>query len=226
MKSGKMTSAELQAATNEAASSGDSMKFMELITQSGFLPGLVNRLANKWPLLPSNLVDQVVQEASFQTFENIRVESSSIDSPFAYTFRIADRLAYGLMQDRFVGEVDLEAQADTRVSSEEAARLLLEREHEIAQAVVHAKQLLPHVGSGKVREVAQMIIESVEMEMDELPASLIAERLNIKPAAARSLQSRALKRLRKAACDQGITKLEFAIENDTDEQDFEGGQID
>ena len=77
-----------------------------------------------------------------------------------------------------------------------------------------ARELLPKVGEGQVRDVMELLIDAVEDGLPDLPPSDIAKALGIKENAARALLSRGTKRLRRLAEERGVE-----IPTDLDETD-------
>ncbi len=79
-----------------------------------------------------------------------------------------------------------------------------------------ARELLPRIGYGQVVDVMEILIDAVENELPDLPAADIAEQLDISAAAARTLVSRGLKRLRRLADQEGVAALVELSDTDTD----------
>lgn len=106
---------------------------------------------------------------------------------------------------RPIADEHLEAEAEPQLSlAEHAAREVLAN-HRRDEAVHLARRLLPVVGHGQIRDVMDLMLEAVEAGEPDLPAELVAETLGLSsPGAARSLMSRGLDRLRKAAQAEGI----------------------
>jgi DNA-directed RNA polymerase specialized sigma24 family protein len=72
------------------------------------------------------------------------------------------------------------------------------------EAISVARRLLPKIGEGQIRDVMGLVIDAVEQQVPDLPASQIADALGIGEDSVRTLLSRGFKRLRRAAADEGV----------------------
>ena len=75
------------------------------------------------------------------------------------------------------------------------------RRHE---ALRLAREMLPRIGTGQIVDVMELLIDAAEHGVPDLPAVSIAETLAISEAAARTLMSRGLARLRREAEKAGV----------------------
>ncbi len=67
-----------------------------------------------------------------------------------------------------------------------------------------ARELLPQIGEGQLRDVMELVIGAAEDRLPDLPSSDIADALGISKNVARALVSRGMTRLRRLAEQRGV----------------------
>ena len=208
----------------EAANRGDVLAMLETLTASGYLDGLTRRLQKKWSgSLPWSVVDDCIAQSVDAACAAVS-HGRSIRSLGAWLWKSADRIA----NDRWRLDHGRRARFGDDTVPADPAGVEIDRERERRQelqearhnrAVRIARELLPQVGDGQVRDVMELVIDAAEDRLPDLPASMIADALGISDSAARALASRGLKRLRRLAAQQGIEAPTELPETDTDAEE-------
>lgn len=208
--SAKTTHAQvLLAKAAEAASSRDLQGMLEALFASGFLDGLTRRLQKQWDgRLHQPDVDESIAEAVDAAYEAAANGKGPRDlGPWLWKAaqnKAADRWKNETRNrdTSFDGYEALEADPPQEDDERRAADELAEFRRREAFRI--AREILPRIGTGQVVEVTALVIEAAEQGVPDLPASAIADAIGISEAAARTLVSRGLARLRREAEKIGI----------------------
>ena len=171
---------------------------------------LSNALLRNWrgTEFAADFVDDCICQSLLET-ANALLAGRQIKNLRAYVLKAADRKLYNavlhqrtmrdeqqLVATRLHAPLVDQSEAEARSRSEEFA---------VAKALMVARELLPHVGTGRVIEVLEVFLEAVEQGIPDLPASSVADTLGLSPSEVRSLLHRGLTRMRRAAAERGIT---------------------
>ena len=186
---------------------GDVKGMLEALTSSSFLDGLVRQLADQYDPLPRHEVETCVAEAVDQFFSAVR-SGRRVTNPGGWLWKVAWNMARDTWLREYSGRESLDedcapAADDENLYDRATAEDRLDRLRK--EALQHARALAPQIGQGQVVEVLQLLLDAVAQGLPDLPAKDVAETLGIEEAAARSLMSRALQRLERAARTAGIT---------------------
>ena len=201
--------ARLLERAQQAVNQGDPVEMLDALSASRYLDGLTRRLQSKWGRsLPSSEVDDCVAHAVDEACAAV-FEGRSIPNLGAWLWKAATNTANDKWRWYYAHRDDFD-DATMKVG-EEAGETVREREErekldEVRrkEAIRIARELLPRIGGGQVLDVMELVIDTAENELPDLPASSIAEALGISGNAARTLVSRGLKRLRRLAEDEGV----------------------
>lgn len=208
----------LQAAQN-AANSGNVVEMLDALSASHYLDGLTRRLKYKWKdSLPEFEIEDSIVQAVDAAWATGR-EGRTIRSIGAWLWKSADNISEKKRRTHYAGRVGFDHGSVSGVSdTDETEREREEREkledNRRMLGIRIARELLPKVGEGQVRDVMELLIDAVEDGLPDLPPSDIANALGIKKNAARALLSRGTKRLRRLAEERGVE-----IPTDLDETD-------
>ena len=205
----------------EAARARDAAGMVAALQASGYLAGLVRRLQKQWPRLPREDVNDCVAESVSGAFEAVG-QGQRILQLGGWLWKAA----YNKATDRWEhirlqrpADNDLADSAEAPMDPGERIRAEEEAAQRRAEAIQLARRLLPKVGHGQVLAVTELLIEAVEAGEPDLPAEVVADTLGMTAAAARSLMSRGLERLHRAARDEGI-EFELKSSDDADDEDY------
>ena len=195
---------------------------VEALVRNGYLDGLMRRLERQW----SNNLPRVELEDVIGTAVDAAYGAVGRGRPIrhlgAWIWKAAANEATDRWRGLYAHRVDLGGdvpdQAGTGASDDE--RLDSDRKSESlkAEALRLTKRLLPRIGQGQIVDVMGMLIEAVETGEADLPPKTIAESLGISEAAARTLVSRGLDRLRREATREGVSFPDHLLE---DSQDYD-----
>jgi DNA-directed RNA polymerase specialized sigma24 family protein len=206
----------------EAARARDAAGMVAALQASGYLAGLVRRLQKQWPRLPREDIDDCVAESVSGAYEAVG-RGQRILQLGGWLWKVA----YNKATDRWErirlqrpADDDLAHPGESPMDPGERIRAEEEGAQRRSEVIQLARRLLPKVGHGQVLAVTELLIEAVEAGEPDLPAEVVADTLGITAAAARSLMSRGLERLHRAARDDGI-EFEFSSSDDADDNDAE-----
>ena len=213
--------AELLERARQAVNRGDIVETLRALTASRYLDGLTRRLQKKWGRsLPWTEVDGCIAQAVDAVCAAV-FHGRIIRNLGAWLWKSADKIA----DDKWRFDYDRRAAFDDDTvpdtpDTEETDREREER-HEIEEsqrreAIRLARELLPQIGGGQILDVMELVIDAAEDRLPDLPASSIAEALDISKNAARTLVSRGMKRLRRLAEQKGVEIPTSLPETDTD----------
>ena len=210
----------------EAVNRGDVLGMLEALTASGYLDGLTRRLQKKWSgSLPWSVVDDCIAQ-SVDAACAAASQGRSIRSLGAWLWKSADKIAHDRWKFDHARRVRF--RDDTLAADSDGIETDREREgrQELEEvrhnkAIRMARDLLPRIGDGQVRDVMELVIDAAEDRLPDLPASSIADALGISDNAARALVSRGLKRLSRLAAKEGVEVPTALPETDTDEDEDE-----
>ena len=196
--------AELLARAEQAVNQGQVVAMLEALTASRYLDGLTRRLQKKWGRrLPSTEVDDCIAQAVDAACAAVS-RGGAIRSLGAWLWKSADKIAYDRWRFDYAmrAEFDVEtvpADIGTNEIEHEKGRRQELEEVRRREGIRKARELLPRVGDGQVRNVMELLIDAVEDRLPDLPSAAIAEALGISKNAARALLSRGMSRLRRLA---------------------------
>ena len=199
---------------------------LDALTASGYLDGLKRRLQRQWDgSLPPSEVDDCIAEAVDSACDAV-FNGRCIRDLRAWLWKTARNTA----DDKWRFDYSRRATSDdgTMLGSVEADETLPERARlrEMAEvrrkeAIRIARDLLPRIGDGQVRDVMEIFIDAAGNGLPDLPASSIAEDLGISNNAVRTLISRGLRRLRREAEREGFEMPTELPETDTGHEEQE-----
>ena len=217
--------AKLLARAQQAANQGDVVGMLSALFESRYLDGLVRRLQKKWRALPRTEVDECIARSVDAACDAVH-KNRSIRNLGAWLWKAADNTAddrwtsdYSHRKDLGERWPDVADSNETTQKREEHRRL---KEARLRQAVRVARELLPRIGEGQVRDVMELLIDAAEDGLPDLPASAIADSLGISTNAARMLVSRGLRRLGRLADEEGVEMPTDLPETDSDYEQQEG----
>lgn len=189
-----------------AAKARDPVGMIEALYASGFLAGLRRRLQTQWPRMPPGEIDDCIAEASNAAYEKVSA-GHPISQLAAWLWKASRNLASDRWarlyrdSDEFTDDHDLAAAEE---DADERAARDASQEQWRTEAVRLARELMPAVGTGQVRDVMELLIDAANAGEPDLPPETVGEILGITASAARSLMSRGLSRLRAAAAQHGL----------------------
>ncbi|MBU1211046.1 MAG: hypothetical protein KJ587_07220 [Alphaproteobacteria bacterium] len=206
----------------EAAAKRDPAGMLEALFESRFTDGLSRRLQKQWGnRIPRTELDDCVALAIDAAYDAATRGKGARDLG-AWLWKVANNTAsdrwtneYRNRDAYFGGFPEVPAHphedATERKASDELA------EYRRREALRLAREMLPRIGTGQVVNVMEIVIDAAEQGVPDLPASTVAEALGITEAAARTLVSRGLSRLRREAERAGVQFPEEISETDPTE---------
>lgn len=216
----------LLAQAQRAINRGDVVEMLGALHESRYLDGLTRRLQKKWGnSLPSFEIDDCIAQATDSACAAAS-QGRTIRSLGAWLWKAADKIA----DDKWRLDYRRRAEFDHATVSSVRGSEETDREREKRQALEElrhregiriARELLPQIGEGQVRDVMELVIDAAENRLPDLPSSEIAETLEISKSAARALVSRGTKRMRRLAEQEGLATPTELPETDTDEEEEE-----
>lgn len=213
--------AELMAKAQEAVSHSDPVGMLEALYASHYLDGLFRRLQAQWPRLPRADVEDCIAEAVNAAFETVST-GRQVSQLGAWLWKSAHNLANDRWRKEQEGRravEDLpEEVCDAPLGDDDRRHQDALADHRRVEAIRLARRLLPRIGHGQVVDVMEIVIQTVEAGVPDLPAETVAETLGITTAAARALMSRGLDRLRRVARAEGI-EFPDELPGDDDEEE-------
>ena len=211
----------------QAANQRDLREMLGALAASGYLDGLVRRLQKNWNgSLPPSEVDDCIASAVVEALTTVS-NGKSIRKLGAWLWKVASNMATDKWRSDYAHRQDFDDTAmPDGMEVDETYTEKVERE-EIEEfrrneAIRIAREFLPQIGEGQVRDVMEIVIDAVENRIPDLPAASIAESVGIDVKAARTLVSRGLSRLRRLAKEEGFempTELP-EIGTDHDKQEY------
>ena len=218
--------ATLMEKAQEAVNRSDVLAMLEALTASGYLDGLTRRLQKKWSgSLPWSEVDDCIAQSVDAACGAVS-QGRAIRSLGAWLWKSADKIAHDKWRldharRRRFDEGTVPASPEVIETDRERERRQELEEIRRNRAIRKARELLPRIGDGQVRDVMELVIDAAEDRLPDLPASSIADALGISNNAARALVSRGLKRLGRLAAQEGVETPTDLPEMDTDAEDEE-----
>lgn len=218
--------AKLLERAEQAVNRADVVEMLQALAASRYLDGLARRLQRKWSgSLPWAEVDDCIAQAVDAACAAVS-RGRPIRSLPAWLWKSADKIANDRWTFDYGRRVELDV--DTSLASPDTNDTEREREErqELGEmrrreAVRIAREFLPRIGEGQVRDVMELVIDAAEEGLPDLPAPYIAEALGISNNAARTLVSRGMKRLRRLAEQEGVEAPTGLPEMDTDSEEEE-----
>ncbi len=218
--------AKLLERAEQAVNRADVVEMLQALAASRYLDGLTRRLQTKWGgSLPPTEVDDCIAQAVDAACAAVS-RGRPIRSLGAWLWKSADKIATDRWTLDYGRRVEFDEDSllvaphtnDTEREREERQELGEGRRRE---AIRIAREFLPRIGEGQVRDVMELVIDAAEEGLPDLPAPYIAEALGISNNAARTLVSRGLKRLRRLAEQEGVEVPTGLPEMDTDAEEEE-----
>ena len=208
---------ELFEIAKKAAIAKQPDKMIEALAASHFLDGLVRLLANKWRNLPRSEIEYCVAQAVDKAYEHL-AEKPSIINLGGWLYKVAFYQADSLWNKDYKNRED-NARLDNTASKDQLSEAEHLRQDELAdsrkaEAIRHARRLLPKIGHGQITDVMELIIDAVEHEIPDLSPKEIGDALGISPDSARTLRNRGFARLARIAREEGIEIPESCLENE------------
>ena len=218
--------AKLLERAQQAVNRRDVGTMLHALTASRYLDGLTRRLQKKWGRsLPWTEVDDCIARSVDAACMAVS-RGRPIRSLGAWLWKSADKIA----NDRWRFDYSRRAEFDddtvsavtyTNESDGESDKRQQLDEMRRSEAIRIARELLPRIGDGQVRDVITLVIDAAEDRLPDLPASSIADALGISNNAARALVSRGMKRLRRVAEQEGVEAPTDLLQTDAKEKEHE-----
>lgn len=217
--------AELLNRAQQAVNRGDVVTMLDALFASRYLDGLTRRLQKRWGgSLPWTEIDDCIAWSVEAAYEAVSC-GRPIRCLGAWLWKSADNLA----NDRWRFDYSLRAEIDE--DTVPGSPYTSETDHEMvnrqeldeirrSEAIRIARELLPRIGDGQIRDVMELVIDAAEDKLPDLPAASIADALGISKSAARALVSRGMKRLRRLAEQEGVEAPTDLPETDTEEEEY------
>ena len=205
----------------DRAALGDVKGMLEALTVSGFLAGLVRQASDQYDALPRHEIENCVAEA-VDGFFVAASDGRRISNPGGWLWKATWNKAADLWRQHYSSRVEMDESAYAGAEHDgprERAAADARADRLRDEALRQARSLLPLVGTGQVVEVTRLILDAVADGLPDLPAKDIAEIVGISEAAARTLASRGLGRLERAARRAGITLPDDLADGDPDDED-------
>lgn len=217
--------ARLLEEAQQALNQGDLVGMLDALAESGFLDGLKRRLQSKWEALPPSEVDDCAADAIAAACSWVS-KGQSIGNLGGWLWKSATNIAHDRWKLDYsrrgkLGEIITSADMEPGEMFLDGAEYLEVKKMRRKEALRVARELLPEVGEGQVRDVMEIVLDAIENELPDLPASFIAGILDISENTARALVSRGFQRFRRSAAERGIQMPTDLSEIDTyyDEQE-------
>ncbi|MDE0031216.1 MAG: hypothetical protein OXU42_17670 [Deltaproteobacteria bacterium] len=216
--------AKLLERAEQAVNRTDVVEMLQALAASRYLDGLSRRLQRKWSgSLPWTEVDDCIAQAVDAACAAVS-RGRPIRSLAAWLWKSADKIANDRWTFDYGQRVELDvdnslAAPDTNDTEREREERQELEERRRREAIRIARELLPRIGEGQVRDVMELVIDAAQEGLPDLPAPYIAEALGISNNAARTLVSRGMKRLRRLAEQEGIEAPTGLPEMDTEEEE-------
>ena len=196
------------------ASAGKPIEMLEALYASRFLDGLTRRMRSKWKGLIADDVDDAVAMAVGVLYRDVK-EGKVVSDPFGYLWRVTDRKAFSIRQqrtdERATDPVNLDRiESEPDLSDDDEARgedgtILRKKTVEIARS------LLPQIGQANVVKVMEFILEAIEQGAEEITTGQIVEATGLSSENARQCKSRGFRRLERAAKEAGYVGMDFDL---------------
>ena len=209
-----------------ALNRGDVVDMLTALAASGFLDGLTRRLQAEWGgSLPPADIDECIAQAVDAAWGAAR-KGQKVANIGGWLWKVARNLANDKWRDDYALRGNLDDAAHSVDPDLDEPQSHLRGQIEDArrrEAIRIARELLPRLGEGLVVDVMEVVVDAVEAELPDLPASSIGEAVGISAHTARTLVPRGFTRLRRLAEQEGYempTELP-ELNNDLDEQEYD-----
>lgn len=190
------------AAAITAATGHDPGTYLLELVKSGMLERLTRGMEAEWPHAEPGLIESVVSEAADALYDTVANRGKQVSEPGGYLWGTARNI---LRSRHDAGLVDLQPYAsDTHDRSQPDDEDSPDRELLRAEALRHARALLPRLGQENVIRVMTYIFDCVEHGDIFVSNADIADALGLTPLAVRRTKSRGFQRLRREALKDGI----------------------
>ena len=187
-------------------------------TVDGLRHRLIRHARRKFPSLSgaTEFAEDVVAEA-IDSAVSVLSSGGRIRQPAAWLYKTVKRIGAQRLRDaeilRAHGHEIVSALSGDQYPPSVLAELDAQRTEQLAEALSHARRLLPRIGRGQVLAVMRLFLEAIEEDIPDYPPAAVADTLGISEAQARTLLHRGLARLHTEAERDGVTLPEgFAPE--------------
>jgi DNA-directed RNA polymerase specialized sigma24 family protein len=198
-------------AAAEEGRTGDVVKAVELIYQSGLLDRMPSRLRTKWSFLQEeDTSDLIVSEALDDLYVALR-NGRRVDHPATYLWKIADRKAFHAQRsyERRHAAEDSFARKPVITTDEDAEA------RRRAEAIRVARSLLPRLGHVNAQRVLEYVFDAIEAERADITYDEIAEITGMTRDAVRKAHQRGFERLRRLVRDEGLAPITVVVAQET-----------
>lgn len=186
----------------EAGAAGDLEEMVTALYRSGYLDGLRRILAKRCSEVPHPELDYAVSRGVDALYESVR-DGRKIRNVGAFLYKVAFRRALDYARLRARESLTLDeaewpahvADKDPDIEDPDALR---------AEALRHARRLLPQLGQTNVQRVMAMVLDAVEAQVDDLSNEDIATALGLSIDTVKQSKSRGFRRLRRLAHEEGL----------------------
>ena len=213
---------ELLEAAHSAAARREPGQMIEALAASGFLDGLVRRIAKKWEHLPRSEVEECVARAVDSAYDAI-AQGRQVRNLGSWLWKAADNTASDCWYEEYALRSTDDAMQTVAsippISPPERRRSDIVADKKRGEAIRLARGLLPRIGQGQVVNVMGLIIDAVEREIQDLSPAEIGDALGITGDAARTLVRRGFERLEREARRDGIELPKDLFDSNGDEVD-------
>ena len=216
--------AKLLERAQQAVNRSNVVDMLQALAASRYLDGLTRRLQKKWGRsLPYTEVDDCIAQSVDAACAAVS-QGRPIRSLGAWLWKSADKISDDRWRSDYGRRIEFDddtapAAPDTNETEREREKRQELEEMRRREAIRIARELLPRIGDGQVRDVMELVIDAAEDRLPDLPASSIADALGISNNAARALVSRGMKRLRRLAEQEGVEAPTDLPDTDAEEEE-------
>lgn len=190
----------------EAAKHGNPIEMIEALYKSKYLDGLAFRFSQTWNnKIPEIEIEQCIALAVDKTYDKLK-NSGSIHHLSTWLYKVANNeLVNSWRKDyQYRYEGSLNDELSSTMNSQDDSEYDTEgNEKSRTEALKIAREIVPTLGQENIVSVMTLILDAIEADIVDLPASQIAETLNLEEATVRKLKQRGFERLTEAAIEKG-----------------------
>lgn len=216
----------IKATVQDAASRGDPIALLEILSQEKAISGLVSRLRARWRVIDDEDLSDIICSSIDNLFYYVR-EGKSSSNPMGYLWKTADFKAHEYYR-RTKRKVNLDSIENTlhdkslgRDFEEGISDDLDEREVKRVEAVRVARLMLPKIKSENYRNVLGYVIDAAEKGVDNLENQEIADAVGLSLRTVRDCLYRGFNRLSELAVKENIVQQPFDflyLKEETDDE--------
>lgn len=198
---------------HEAAVAGNPKEMLSALWSAGILGGLMGRLRIRWKGLQPSDIEDAIADSLVAVYERVS-SGKRVEHIVSLLLKICDcRLSdrHRLLCKEIphgpdtladcAGGIAKEAQEDDGSPEREQE---LPYEAVRAQAIAHAKRLLPRLGQDSIQKVMGFIFDAVEAGCDDISNTEIAEAVGLSLDTVRKSKERGWQRLEREARKEGL----------------------